>query len=232
MSAATAGHRRRGVDRTREVARAALECFSSSGFRLTQIADVSERMGVSVGTIYRYVESKEALFHLAALVAGDALPGSLDLPVSVAGPGDTAAVLRGLIAKDRVWPVLQMALEGPAPSDPKAEAAAIAGELYDATAARAALISLLDRCAHDVPELTEVFDQQMRRRLMDDLEAWVRLRDASAGRRRANVAALARGALETIAWLAKSRRRDPTASTIPEADARDAAVRIFANAFD
>ena len=60
---------RRGVDRTRDVAAAALGAFCDGGYRLTQIAHVAERLGVSVGTIYRYVDSKEALFHLAMLQA-------------------------------------------------------------------------------------------------------------------------------------------------------------------
>ncbi len=230
MSATAA--RRRGIDRTREVAQTALACFSDGGFRLTQIADVSERMDVSVGTIYRYVESKEALFHLAALEAVGLLPDAILLPVKVSGPADTAAILRKLIAEDRLWPVLQAALNGPAPEDAKAEAGAIAAELYDAISARAALISLLDRCAHDMPELADVFDRQVRQRLMGDLETWVRRWDAVAGRQRPDVAALARGAMEAIAWLAKSRRRDPTATKITEHHARAAAVRIFANAFD
>ncbi len=229
---APAATRRRGVDRTQAVARAALECFSQGGFRLTQIADVIAQMGVSVGTIYRYVESKEALFHLAALEAVDALSEGLALPVKVVGPSDTAAALRALIATDRLWPMLQAAVTWPVPADPKAEALAIGVELYDAIAARAALILLLDRCAHDLPELTEVFDQQVRRRLMDDLETWVRRRDAVVGRTRPDVAALTRGAMESVAWLAKTRRRDPTAQAIAEDHARTAAARIFANAFD
>jgi AcrR family transcriptional regulator len=224
--------RRRGVDRTQEVARAARECFSEGGFRLTQIAHVSERLGVSVGTIYRYVESKEALFHLAVLDAAEALPNSLVLPVKVAGASDTVAVLQGLIAKDPLWPVLRAAVEAPTPIDPKAEAMAIALELFDTITAGAALISLLDRCANDIPELSDVFDHQIRRQLMDGLEAWARRCDATADRNRTNVSALARGAMEAVVWLAKSRRRDPTARTISEVDARDAAMRIFANAFD
>lgn len=222
---------RRGVDRTRDVAQAALDCFSESGFRLTQIADVSKCLGVSVGTIYRYVESKEALFHIAALEAVGALAQGLTLPVQVSGPEATAKELRKLIAEDRLWPILRAAAEGPVPVDAKAEARAIACELYDAIAARAALISLLDRCAHEIPELADVFNRQIRRRLMDDLETWVRHRDGTTGHG-GNVAARARGAMEAIAWLAKTRRRDPTATAIAEDDARAAAVLIFANAFD
>lgn len=161
MSAA-APRPRRGADRTREVAKAALACFSDTGFRLTQIADVSEQMGVSVGTIYRYVESKEALFHLAALEAVDQLPDTLSLPVKVSGLEDTVAVIGSLVSQDRLWPILQTAAKTTAPADVKVEARAIAGELYDAMSARAPLISLLDRCAQDIPDLADIFDRRIR----------------------------------------------------------------------
>jgi hypothetical protein len=38
--------------------------------------------------------------------------------------------------------------------------------------------------------------------------------------------------MEAIAWLAKTRLCDRTADAITEDQAREAAVRIFANAFD
>jgi len=228
---AAGSKRRRGLDRTRDVAQAALACFSDSGFRLTQIADVSARMGVSVGTIYRYVESKEALLHLATLEAVGRLPDTLALPVKIAAPGETAAILRTLVAEDPLWPVLRAATQGPPPADPQAEARAIAGELYDAISGRAALISLVDRCAQDLPELADVFDL-MRRRVMAELVSWVRRRADAAGRPHSNTDALARGAMEAVAWLAKNRPRDRTATEITDGEARQAAVRIFANAFE
>lgn len=233
MSAAVAASRRRKlVGSTRDVARAALVCFTKGGFRLTQIADVSERMGVSVGSIYRYVESKEALFHIAALEAVDRLPDELPTPVKVAGLQDTVAAIGGLISRDRLWPVLRAATKGAVPGGAKAEARAVAGELYDAISARARLISLLDRCAGDIPELAELFDRQIRHRLMNDLVIWVKRRGLMPGARQTDIDALTRGAMEAIAWLAKTRLNDRTASAITEDQAREAAVRIFANAFD
>jgi AcrR family transcriptional regulator len=231
-SASSTTGRRNGVGTTRDVARAALECFTAGGFRLTQIAHVSERMGVSVGSIYRFVESKEALFHIAALEAVDQLPDALPTPVSVAGSQDTVAAIGTLISRERLWPVLRGAISGAAPPDPKAEARAIAGELYDAISARARLILLLDRCAGDIPELAELFDRRIRHPLIDDLVTWVMRRALIPGSQRADCAALARGAMEAIAWLAKTRLCDRTADAITEDQAREAAVRIFANAFD
>lgn len=224
--------RRKSVGSTRDVARAALACFTEGGFRLTQIAHVSERMGVSVGSLYRYVESKEALFYIAALEAVDQLPDTLPTPVKVAGLQDTVAAMGGLISRERLWPVLKAAIKGAVAGDVKAEARAVAGELYDAISARARLISLLDRCAGDIPELAELFDRQIRRRLMNDLMTWIKRRRLRPGAKQADFEALTRGAMEAIAWLAKTRLHDRTASAITEDQAREAAVRIFANAFD
>ncbi len=232
MSRAPATQRRqRGADRTPEVARAALGAFCEGGYRLTQIADVSERMGVSVGSIYRTVESKEALFHLAVLEATGGPPANLALPLEVTGFNESATHLRGIAKDDRLWSILKAALAGPAPADVRAEAEAIAGQLYDSMARRAPIINLLDRCAHEIPELAEIFDGVVRRPLMRDLVMWAADRELVRGGAE-RTEAVARGAMEAIAWLAKNRPGDPTASHIGEADARAAAIRIFMGAFD
>lgn len=222
---------RRGADRTQEVACAALAAFCDGGYRLTQIAHVSERMGVSVGSIYRTVESKEALFHLAVLEATGALPRLLSLPLKVSGLGESAEHLRRIVAADRMWSRLEDAIAVRAPRDARAEAAEIAAQLYDSMAARAPIINLLDRCAHEVPELAEIFDIAVRQRLMNDLVIWVRKRKLVPGGP-ARVEAVARGAMEAVAWLAKNRPGDPTAGHIGDDEARAAAVRIFTGAFD
>jgi AcrR family transcriptional regulator len=224
--------RRQGAGRTREIAQAALAAFMQGGYRLTQIAHVAERLGVSVGSIYRTVESKEALFHIAALEALDRLPDDLPLPVKVAGSHETVAAISAMVAQDPLWPTLREIVGQHPTADVKAEARAIAGELYDVIAARAAFINLLDRCAQDIPELAEVFDQRIRRRLMSDLVTWVLRRGFATEGGRPEAEALARGAMEAVSWLAKNRPHDRTAAAIGNAQARAAAVRIFANAFD
>ena len=44
-----------------EIINAALELFSRKGFYATTIPDIAERMGMSVGNLYNYFPSKEAL---------------------------------------------------------------------------------------------------------------------------------------------------------------------------
>jgi AcrR family transcriptional regulator len=221
---------RRGTDRSSDVARAALECFSNGGYRLTQIAHVAARLGVSVGSIYRYVDSKEALFHLAVLETLGGVADAQPAPLSVKGLEDTAALLRREIAREGLWPVLAKAARAPAPGDLRREAETIGGELYDIISARARIIRLLDRCAHEAPGLAEVFDDEVRYPLMADLVAWVVRRGYAPEGSPADAEALARGAMEAVAWLAKNRPSDPTAAAITDEQARRAAVRIFSSA--
>ncbi len=57
--------RRRKEARPGELIEAGLAEFAEKGFAATRLEDVARRAGVSKGTIYRYFESKEALFQAA-----------------------------------------------------------------------------------------------------------------------------------------------------------------------
>ncbi|MDX2262338.1 MAG: TetR/AcrR family transcriptional regulator [Gemmatimonadales bacterium] len=54
---------RRAAERPAELLDAALGEFYARGFSATKIDDIARRAGVTVGTVYRYFPSKEALFH-------------------------------------------------------------------------------------------------------------------------------------------------------------------------
>ena len=47
----------KSLARLTDIAEAATACFSETGFRRTQVADIARRMGVSVGTLYLYADS-------------------------------------------------------------------------------------------------------------------------------------------------------------------------------
>jgi TetR/AcrR family transcriptional regulator, repressor for uid operon len=53
------------TDRRTQILRAATVCFGKCGFHQTTMQDISEEAGISVGLIYRYFASKEAV--IAAL---------------------------------------------------------------------------------------------------------------------------------------------------------------------
>lgn len=53
----------KGVDKRREILKAALEIIAEQGFHGAPMAEISERAGVAAGTIYRYFENKEVLIN-------------------------------------------------------------------------------------------------------------------------------------------------------------------------
>jgi AcrR family transcriptional regulator len=48
-------------DRRQQILHAAMACFAKRGFHQTTMQDISHEAGISVGLIYRYFESKEAV---------------------------------------------------------------------------------------------------------------------------------------------------------------------------
>ena len=71
-------------DRLSKLLDAAAAAFVEHGFQRTQMDDIAERLGVSKGTVYRAVDSKETLF--AAVVAWGDRPDHLPRGQSLGGP--------------------------------------------------------------------------------------------------------------------------------------------------
>ncbi len=54
------------ADRPQQILHAAMACFAKCGFHQTTMHDISEEAGISVGLIYRYFPSKEAVISAIA----------------------------------------------------------------------------------------------------------------------------------------------------------------------
>ena len=54
------------VDRRQQILAAAMVCFAKKGFHQTSMHDLSAEAGISVGLIYRYFESKDAVISAMA----------------------------------------------------------------------------------------------------------------------------------------------------------------------
>jgi AcrR family transcriptional regulator len=78
-------------DRLEQLAACATRVFIERGYRDTQMADVAAAMGVAKGTVYLYVESKEALFDLSLRYADAAKPPAAPrrLPIGTPRAGAT-----------------------------------------------------------------------------------------------------------------------------------------------
>ena len=85
--------RRRPPDRLPQIIDAAIDVFIRKGYRRTQMSDVARAAGVSQGSLYNYVESKDALFYLIIDrgFTGAPLPATAEFPIRTPSLADTLA---------------------------------------------------------------------------------------------------------------------------------------------
>jgi AcrR family transcriptional regulator len=221
--------RRRPERRFDELLDAATAVFSERGFRRTQMADVARRVGVSAGTLYGYVESKDALYDLALRRAFGERIDTAALPAATPEPAELLEHVRAGMRRLRT-PGLVEALSRPAPRDVAAELAALLGELYDALARNAAAIRLIERSAPDRPELAALYYGRGRAGLV---ERWRRYleRRIDEGRLRAvsDTSIAARLVIETVAWFAWHRLGDPAPQPMDPARVRETVVAVLSH---
>jgi len=215
-------------DRFHDLVEAATTVFLEEGYRRAQIADVAARMGVAKGTVYLYVESKEALFHAVVRHADRRerieLPDVLPFPTPP--PGATLEEVRKRVAENGL-PVLGEALARRRVTDVRAELESILHELYGLLSRHRVGIKLLDRCARDHPELAAVWYDSGREGTQELLRLY--LEDRIRRRRLASVedpAVTARIVLETLVLWAVHRHWDPSPQDFDE-DAAERAVVSF-----
>src|SRR5262245_17598287 len=121
-------------DRLDALARASLALFCERGYRRTQVADVAERLGISPGSIYRYVASKEGLFELAMLHAFGARPRAAALPLRAPSARKLVRQVRVRLGGELSRARIAELAARPAPPDVGAELRTVIGELYDGLA--------------------------------------------------------------------------------------------------
>ena len=225
--------RRRPADGLDQVIAAALRVFAEKGYRRAQMSDVAREMRVAPGTLYGYVAGKEALFHLVVdrAFTTDGTSPLPTLPIPTPPRGATLARLRERLARDSALPALETALRRGRPADPRAELEAVVSALYDRVEGAWQGIVMLERSALDWPELAHVFYAEMRRGLLRRLERYLEaLAEAGLLARAPSASGAARFVLETVAWFAMHRHRDPDAN-LDDATARDTTITLVANAF-
>jgi len=219
--------------RWQEVVQAATAVFLRKGYKRTQMADVTDALGLSAGAIYRYVESKEALFDLVVRMgAGMNLETStLIAPIATPRPGATLAFLRKALKREGRIAKLEEGLADAKPQSVAAEFEGIVRELYTKTAQFRVGIQLLDRSALDWPELAALWSGTWRANLVDQLGHYLDLRISH--RRLAPVPdskAWARHIVETVAFFALHRHYDPFPTAMSDKVAEDTAVSALVRA--
>ena len=227
--------RSRPPERFSQLRDAALAVFASKGLRRARMVDVARAMGVSTGSLYNYVESKEALFHwLVELGPSDAsVEEPATLPIPTPPPGATERRLRQQLAEGMRLPRLEAALARRRVSDARAELEGIVREFYARLEATRGAGAAIERSAIDQPELFELYFRGARRALFTTLERYVEKR-AKSGHFAAvgDPVVAARFLVETLAWFGRHRFSDPDPGLLPSDDAvRDEVVRRIVASF-
>ena len=194
-------------DRVPKLLDAASAAFVEHGFQRTQMDDIADRLGVSKGTIYRSVDSKESLFAAVLMWADD--PDHIpDAGLTVPATIDQLAVT---IAADLAAAVARLELTAVVAERRRLRSRAALGDeierlvagLYAVMHARRSAIMVLDRCAGEIPELAPVWFGRGRYALVDLWKHYLELR-ASVLPHDLDVEILARTIVEIITiWAVK-----------------------------
>jgi AcrR family transcriptional regulator len=224
--------RRIPKNRFDELVDAATEVFIAGGYRLTQMSDIAEALGVAKGTLYGYVESKDALLVLCILHADREVPleHPAVLPVRKPRPGELAALIKGRVAGQSIPTALSEALGRERAEDPRAELEAVVREFYSILERFCRAIKLIDRCA-DHPELRDVWQTEGREAPRRALARYLEMRmEAGQLRQLVNVRLAARMIIEVATTWAIHIKWDRSPEEFDPDEARENAIDFLVNA--
>jgi AcrR family transcriptional regulator len=216
--------RRRPPDRFQQLWDAALHVFGRKGLRRARMADIAREMGVSPGTLYNYVESKEALFGWLIDRGGEegaiAAPARLPLPTPL--PGQLEKRLQERLDAGFRLASLDAALARRRVVNARAELDGILREFWELVVRTRGSIAVVERSALDLPDLFAIWFVGARRAFFARVARYVERRARSGHFRPvADPAVAARFLLEGVVFFARHRHGDPDPSLLPE----DAGVR-------
>jgi AcrR family transcriptional regulator len=216
-----------------EVADAAVRVFTDKGFRAAGISDVAKVLGLSHGALYTYVQSKHALLYLALVRAlRPAAMDTLAVPVPDPRQEQLVALAEAWLHTQAGLPLLARAAAGPGAQTAADELGGVVDELYEFIERNQQTITLVERCATELPELGQWYFVQQRRTMIEQLGAYLAA-GIAAGRLREvpDVAVATRFVVETIAWFAMHRNGDPDSAMLDDDACRSTVRQLLLTAF-
>lgn len=216
-----------------DIVDAACEVFTDKGFRSAGISDVASALGLSHGALYTYVESKQALLHLALL--GALRPAEVDtlaIPVAALPPHRIADLFDAWVTDQAGLPVLAHAATHTPQRPADQEFGEIIDELYEFIDRNRRVLKLVEWCAGELPELAQLYFVQRRRSMLEQLGEVLQSRIRARRLRPVpDAAAAARFIVETIAWFAMHRHGDPDSAMFDDETSRNTVRHLLMAAF-
>jgi AcrR family transcriptional regulator len=207
---------------------AASHVFARHGLKAARMADIAREMGVAHGSLYNYVESKEALFLLLVDQWGrDAIDVSgQELPLKTPRMQSIVERLEKRVTETFPLPVLDAALKRRLPTDPEAELREIILELYTVTERSRDGATILERSARDVPELFGLFFEGVRRQLFERMTTYIARRVADGSLHAGDAQTAARFIIETVTFFGRHRFLDPRPQDLDDNEVRTTIVDL------
>src|ERR1700733_11136947 len=220
-------------ERMLELARAATTEFGRLGYRGTKTAEVATKAGISTGSLFNYVESKEALFHLVFLfgfeMTSERLPA---LPVATPAPGATFAVIEAGLAQIQM-PRMRAALSEEQPADVALELREILEERYTLIEHYWPVLAVIERCAVEMPELEAAWFGLIRAEILEELVTYLERRMAEGLLRPMPDSRVAAGVVtESLSWFGWHRREGRDSSLYEDDAARRTVIEFICAALD
>jgi AcrR family transcriptional regulator len=195
------------------------------------MADVAAAAGCSSGSIYTYVESKEALFYLAVSEGLGHESHTSDLPVPTPPFTATLQLIDAGLKSRGATPLLRSASRVDVPDNVLVELASIVEEQYAMVGSLRRVLSMLEKCALDLPELDELYFGRRRRGQIDLLTTYLHRR-VEGGYLRAypDTAVAAQIVTEAVAWFAWKRLEGHDVGRFDDELSRRTVVEFVCNA--
>lgn len=193
------------------------------------MSDVAEALGVAKGTLYGYVESKEALFDAAVRFADgqSPMPALSELPIPTPETGSTAQYVQSRLMDETAKLAIVQALSRRKGSRARAnELECIVRDLFRCMSRNRRALKLVDRCAVDQPDLAAVWFQQGRYGLVELLTTYL-----EKTRPLPNVPLAARMIVETVALWAIHMPWDAAPRPFADDDVENAIVDLLVPAY-
>lgn len=191
------------------------------------MADVASEAGMSSGSVFTYVESKEALFHLVFLHGFGLLDDeALHLPLPTPEPGETVKVIEESLRAVPI-PALREALRRKQPIDIAAELRGVIEERYSIQERLWPVLAVIERCAVELPEIEEFYFGRTRVGYFARFASYLERRTESGYlRSMPDAEVTARLISESISWFAWHRHEGRDAELYDDSVARDTVVEF------
>jgi len=210
---------------------AANASFGRLGYLRTHMADVAAEAGISSGSIYNYVESKEALFHLVIATGFGLLEDLPNLPLPTPRFESTLCMIDAGLRRNSTTPILSAALEIDDPANPVAELDAVINELYEMMRSLSRVLPAIEKCAIDLPDLDKMYFGRGRPQLINHLSKYVTKRSKSGHFVESpDVAITTQIILEIVAWFTWKRFKGHDANRFDDQLSRQTVIEFVRHA--